>query len=270
MILGRNYPVDVAVVGDARAALRELVAQMPPLGTRTARDDDALHSLKRMTPRYLAADGLASDAAPMKPQRLVRELREAMPEDGMLFVDNGTAIIWGTHYFEARRPNTFFIHLGLSSMGSAVAGVVGGALAAPRRTAVALVGDGAFAMNGSEVHTAVEQGVPVVWIVLNNSGLGMVYQGETLMKGVTFGTSRYRVPIDAAAMGRALGARGVRVGTPLEFRRALEDALKADVPTVIDALVDPAELVPTLVRRAQTLAGFMAPRRTEPPVALAS
>jgi len=75
----------------------------------------------------------------LKPRRLIAELRAAMPEDAMLFVDSGNAILWGTHYFEVCRPDTYFIDLGLSAMGSAVAGVVGGAMAAPNRRAVALV-----------------------------------------------------------------------------------------------------------------------------------
>jgi acetolactate synthase-1/2/3 large subunit len=190
-----------------------------------------------------------------------------MPDDALLFVDNGNSIIWATHYFETRAPNTYFIDLGLASMGSAVAGVVGGALGAPGRRSVALVGDAAFAMNGFEVHTAVEQGLPIVWVVLNNGGHGMVSQGEKLMKGKNFGTSRFTVPLDVASLARAMGARGVRAQTARQFRDALVEALVADGPTVIDAIVDPNEIPPTLIRRAQTLAEFFALRRaTDPPI----
>jgi acetolactate synthase-1/2/3 large subunit len=189
-----------------------------------------------------------------------------MPEDAMLFVDNGTAIIWAGHYFEARRPRSYFIDLGLAAMGSAVAGVIGGALAAPTRRAVALVGDAAFAMHGAEVHSAAEQGLPVVWVVIDNGGHGMVHQGETIMKGTSFGTSLFRVPLDVTGMARALGASAVRVSTPEELKAALARAMLATGPTVIDAVVDPDELPPTLVRRAQTLAEFSAMRRrTDPP-----
>ncbi len=262
-MIGRNYSVDIAMVGDARASLAELSLHLDALGEPgEPREQDPLASLRTTTPRYLAAHALSADNVPLKPQRLISELRAAMPDDAMLFVDNGTSIIWASHYFEARRPNTYFIDLGLAAMGSAVAGVVGGALGAPGRRAVALVGDAAFAMHGMEVHTAVEQRIPAVWVVLNNGGHGMVHQGETIMRGKTFGTSLYRVPINAAGLARALGANGVRVETASDFRQALSQALVADGPTVIDAIVDPTEMAPTLVRRAKTLAEFFALRRT--------
>lgn len=267
-VIGRNYPVDLGIVGDARASLAELRRTMAACEL-PAYDREPLAALRASTPRVLAAEQLSSDAAPIKPQRLMRELRNALPEHAPLFVDNGTSIIWATHYFEARRPNTYFIDLGLAAMGSAVAGVVGGALSCPQGRAVALVGDAAFAMQGMEVHTAVELGLPVVWLVLNNGGHGMVYQGETLMKGKSFGTSLFQTPIDAAALAVALGARGVRAATVDELRAALEAALRADGPTVIDALIDPNEMAPTLVSRAQTLAQFFAlRRRSDPPPTL--
>jgi acetolactate synthase I/II/III large subunit len=254
--VGKNYPVEVAVVGDADASLRELrelwEAASDPRRVRHAppRPRDSAH-------RYLAPGAMTSEASPIKPQRLVRELRNAMPDDAMLFVDNGTAIVWASHYFETRVPNTYFIDLGLASMGSAVAGVVGGALAAKNRRAVALVGDAAFAMHGFEVHTAVEYKLPIVWIVLNNAGHGMVHQGDTLMHGEPLGVSDYRVPLDAAAVARAVGAQGVTVKSPSEFAQALAVALTLDGPTVIDAIIDQNEVAPTLVKRVQTLDRFL-------------
>ena len=265
-VFGRNYPVGVAMMGDANASLKELYALIRAMTAKAPPSDETLLNL-RTAARSVVPPPPSEDASPLKPQHLVRELRESMPDDALLFVDNGNSIIWATHYFETRAPNTYFIDLGLASMGSAVAGVVGGALGAPGRRSVALVGDAAFAMNGFEVHTAVEQGLPIVWVVLNNGGHGMVSQGEKLMKGKNFGTSRFTVPLDVASLARAMGARGVRAQTARQFRDALVEALVADGPTVIDAIVDPNEIPPTLIRRAQTLAEFFALRRaTDPPI----
>jgi acetolactate synthase-1/2/3 large subunit len=268
-MLGRNLPVDVAMVGDARESLNELSRELA-LQNAPPRPEDPLRELRAEVPRYITPEAVASDAAPLKPQRLVAEMRRAMPDDAMLFVDNGTAIIWAGHYFEARQPRTYFIDLGLAAMGSAVAGVVGGALAAPDRRAVALVGDAAFAMQGTEVHSAAEQGLPVTWVVIDNGGHGMVHQGETIMKGQSFGTSIFRVPLDVTGMARALGAHAVRVSSPSELRAALAEAMvRQGGPTVIVAVVDTEELPPTLVRRAQTLAEFSAMRRrTDPPTSI--
>jgi acetolactate synthase-1/2/3 large subunit len=262
-VIGRNYPVDVAMVGDANASLRELVAQTREWVAHRPLRGDPLRALRRIAERPWVPP-LSDDGSPLKPQHVIREMRRAMPDTAQLFVDNGNSILWATQYFEARRPNTYFVDLGLASMGSAVAGIVGGALGAPRQLSVALVGDAAFAMNGVEVHTAVEQRLPIVWVVLNNGGHGMVSQGEKLMKGMNFGTSRFTVPLDVAAMARAVGARGVRAETTRQFRNALAEALRADGPTVIDTVVDPEEVPTSLIRRAQSLAEFSAPRTRGP------
>ena len=258
-MIGRNYSVDVPVIGDAGAALRELGRADYDADQR---DFSALDAVRSQTPRHLTPGTIDSDSVPLKPQRLMRELREAMPDDALLFVDNGSSIIWGVHYFEVRGPRTFFVDLGLASMGSAVAGVVGGALASRERRSVALVGDAAFAMNGFEVHTAVDENLPITWVVLNNHGHGMVRQGDQLMRGRDLGASQFKFPVDSAGVARALGARGVRVTTPEELRVALVESMAHDGPTVIDALIDADELVPTLARRVQTLANFMANKRT--------
>jgi len=255
--LGKNYPVSVAVTADARAFLQQLRRQL--LAQRgTGEQSLAKISVPvRQHLPYLAAEAMRADTSPLKPQRLMVELRDSMPEDALFFVDNGSSIIWGGHYFETRKTATYFVDLGLASMGSAVAGVVGGALAARGRRCVALVGDAAFAMHGLEVHTAVEYNLPIVWVVLNNSGHGMVHQGDTLMHGEPLGVSDFRQRFSAAGIARAVGARGVEVDDPVKLREALDRAMTADGPTVIDAIIDAEEPVPGFARRVQTLSQFL-------------
>jgi acetolactate synthase-1/2/3 large subunit len=265
--IGRNYPVDVALVGDARATLSELLARVRAVGAPSRRGVP-WKGLSNAPPPVAAP--VSIDDRPLGAEAVIKELRDAMDDETMLFVDNGSAIVWATHFFEVRRPDTYFIDLGLSCMGSAVAGVIGAAIAAreaegerasarPRR-AVALVGDAAFAMLGSEVHTAVEERLPVVWVVLNNGGHGMVHHGDKLMKGKDLGVALFRTPIDCAAWAAALGATGVRAETPAAFRRAIRDALRTDGPVVVDAVVDPDEVPPTLERRVEALAQFFGSR----------
>jgi acetolactate synthase-1/2/3 large subunit len=131
---------------------------------------------------------------------------------------------------------------------------VGGQLAAPGKVVVSLVGDSAFAMNGTEVHSAVENNVPVIWIVLNDGGHAMIMHGETLLLGRHLEACRFRVPIDISGLGAALGARSFRVDTVRGFREAFQEALASRVPCVIDAIVDPKEVPRTLSRRVRTLA----------------
>jgi len=265
--IGKNYPVDVALVGDARATLTELLAEIRSLGVHS-REGVPWKGLSNAPPPVGAPNSYEHE--PLGSEAVIKELRDAMDDETMLFVDNGSAIVWATHFFEARRPDTYFIDLGLACMGSAVAGVIGAVIAAREsggersgtrlQRAVALVGDAAFAMLGAEVHTAVEERLPIVWVVLNNGGHGMVHHGDQLMKGKDLGVALFRTPIDCAMWATALGATGMRAETPAEFRGAIRDALRADGPVVLDAIVDPTEVPPTLERRVEALAQFFGSR----------
>jgi acetolactate synthase-1/2/3 large subunit len=170
-------------------------------------------------------------------------------------VDNGNCFSWAGQYYVARQPGSVFIALNIASMGYAIAAAIGGKVAAPDRPVVALVGDGAFAMNGMEVHTAVDAGIPVIWIVLNNGGHGMVYNGETLLCGRSFSTV-FNKPLDISTIARGLGARTFKATTLDEFTSSLRQALEAQAPCVIDALVDLEEIPRALQRRADTLKAF--------------
>ncbi len=254
--IGKNYPADIALVGDAGATIDALLAALP--STAPGRRTRALLSgLAREVPRWEQPEQMSSEATPLSPPRVITELRAAMPEDALLFVDTGNASLWACHYFEVRQPGTYFIDMGIAAMGSAVAGVVGGALAAPGRRAVAITGDAAFAMHGFEVHVAVELGLAVVWVVLDNAGHGMIQQGEQMAFGQEAGFYGFRHPINAAKVAHGLGAVGIEVSDVPGLRRALREALAADRPTVINAQIDPAIVAPTLDRRARSVAEFL-------------
>jgi acetolactate synthase-1/2/3 large subunit len=253
--IGKNYAIDVGLVGDARAVLAELEQELAArVDEREPREMDPLQDLRLEMPRFVGTEYLSAPDTPLKPQRVVDIIREVLPDDAILFVDIGNVILWANHHFETRKTHTYFISLGLGSMGSAVAGAVGGKLAAPDQHVVALVGDAAFAMNGMEVHTAVDHKIPVIWVVLNNHGHGMVYHGEKMILGEHLNACKFNVPIDVAALAFALGATSFKVDTPSDFRSALERALTINGPCVIDATIDAEEVPYLLARRASTVA----------------
>jgi acetolactate synthase-1/2/3 large subunit len=253
--IGQNYPVDVALVGDARTGLRALIDEISRLLGGKGRAP-----IDRGIPKPLPLENLdahrQAGSSAMQPQDLMRELRDGLPDDALLFVDSGNCVMWAAHYFEIRTVGTYFADLGLACMGSSVAGVIGGKLAAPARVAVCITGDAAFAMHGMEVHTAVELELPVIWVVLNNSGHGMVLHGEKMRLGRELEYPKFQVPIDSATLARALGARGVRVETSEAARAAITEAMAATGPTVIDAIIDGSIPPPTLARRVRALAQF--------------
>ena len=268
--IGKNYPAQLPIVGDARVVLNELYYHLErelkwterPLGS--VGREAWLEDFKSRHPRALQLEALSDDSAPMRPQRVIRALREALPRDGILFVDVGNVMAWAIHYFETTEPGTFILNMGLASMGHAAAAAVGGKLAAPDRPVVALVGDGGFAMNGMEVHAAAELGLPVVWLVMNNGGHGMVYHGERLQFKGKFVSSKFSRPIDAAAVGQGLGALGLRADTPAELSAALSRALDHKGPSVIDARID-LEAAPPMSLRIETLERFFQGEPTKVP-----
>jgi acetolactate synthase-1/2/3 large subunit len=250
--IGKNYPAEVGLIGDARLSLAALAAELTARNAPPA-PATSIPSHLLTIPRYIDEDLAVSNAAPIKPQRVAASLRRVLPDNALVFVDIGNCLSWMIQYFEVREPGTFFLNLGLACMGWSIPAAIGGQLAAPERTVVGVVGDGAFAMMGMEVHTAVEHDLPIVWVVLNDSGFGMVDQGESLMMGRSVSPSRYRHPIDAAAVAQALGAKGFRVDAPDAFEETVREALDLRRPCVIDVRIDPSEVPGTLRMRTDSL-----------------
>lgn len=246
--IGKNYHAAHGVAGDAKAALRELNFQVDR-DTRWLEGGaglplERIRDFKAANPRYIDPGKMDSEAIPLKPQRIMRELQETLPSDAMLFVDAGTSVFWAFHYLSSNLPGSFYVNTGLFSMGHGTAACIGARLAVPGRPVVALVGDAAFAMNGMEVHTAVETGVPVVWVVLNNGGCGMIYHGERMLFGDKFNGTLYSRRLAAAEIGGALGALSFRACKPGEVSACLAEALKSGRPAVIDVETDLFEVPP--------------------------
>jgi acetolactate synthase-1/2/3 large subunit len=165
-----------------------------------------------------------------------------LPAGAQLFVDNGNCVSWLGQYYVSRPPGAVHVSLNVGAMGYSAGAAVGGAISAAGRPVVALTGDAAYAMSGMETHTAAEEGLPVLWIVLNNAGNAMVKNVQDGVFGHSHG-AMYRTPIDAAAIGRGLGAHGVVVRTLSRFDAELRAALTVtDRPVVIDVRVDAHEV----------------------------
>ena len=259
--LGKNYPVDVGLVGDARQVLTELNYQLERDGKWVDYDEVIgqrllrVRAMRAMHPAVVDPKSMQDDSSPLKPQRVIAEMRAAMPDEAILFVDIGNVMAWAIHYFTVKEPGSFFINMGFGSMGHGVVAAIGGKLAAPHRPVVALVGDGAFAMNGMEIHTAVENDIPVVWVVMNNGGLGMVHVGATIQFKGKFNSSQFKKPMNIAKMAEALGALSFRAELPGEVEVAVKQAIASGRPSVVEVMVDP-DAKPPMGMRLATLEKF--------------
>jgi acetolactate synthase-1/2/3 large subunit len=245
--ISKHFPVEVPVVADARAALLQLLRSV-------GRKRRARPVVPVRAPRLLystAKDGRGA----INPRFALAEMARVLPPQSVLYVDVGNCMAFALHDLVVRNTNGFHLNLSAASMGHGVAAVVGGKLARPGQPAVALCGDGAFAMTGAEVHTAVEQRVACVWVVLNNGGFGSIRMGVRRQFQDAGGArarlmrmTRYRRPLDIARIAEGMGALSFRVETSDQLGPALQRALQARRPAVLDVRVDIEEEPPMGVR----------------------
>jgi acetolactate synthase-1/2/3 large subunit len=244
--IGRNYPTDLGVVADAKLALDALATAA--LG-KSHRDRGRLREEIARGRRAFAANWdhqWSSEQYPLRPERILAELRKTVPEDGFIVTDVGWNKNGVGQQFPITVPGTFITPSGLATMGFGPAAVLGVKVAHPDRAAVSLIGDGGFSTNPSVIATAMEAELPVVWLVMDNAGFGTIAGLESMHYGWSFGCmfercgQPYRA--DYAAMARSFGARGVMIESAADLEPALREALASNLPTVIQA---PMENAPT-------------------------
>jgi acetolactate synthase-1/2/3 large subunit len=258
--IGRNYPVDVALVGDARAILEELVEHVRRRvrgGTVSASTWDAERPLPKTVERYDDLAARRSDATPVTPQRWRVDLESVLPEDAIVFSDIGGHMLFNIHDLCMRGGQEFVINLGFGSMGHGTLAPIGAALAVENRPVFAIVGDGCFTMNGMDLLTAAEYDVPVIWIVENNNMHGITWHGSKLVGGgKPMASVKYRRPLDIAAIARAMGIPSWVVDAPGQIQDVVREALRISGPALVEVRVD-GSISPPLGERAKTIAGFI-------------
>ncbi len=265
--IGKNYPFDVGIVGDAKAVLQELVehirilqSKLPPAELREleerkkARLKDIL-SLKGEL-KYYAEPVSFSDAVPTKPQRAVRELREFLDKNAIVLADCGNNLAWVERYYQALMPRGFIADGGHTAMGFSVAASIGVKLGAPDRQVVDVVGNASFTMLSKEVNTASAYNIPVVWCILNDGNLGMIIQGQKFGYGM-WEPERYIATqsyvMDFLKFAEACHAYGQLVERPTEIKDALKGAFDSGKPSIIDIRIDPDEVPFGALKRFEPL-----------------
>ena len=175
---GWSYPVEVSLIGDAKAVLTQLL-RMGGEGLR-ARDPRATGRLeeRKRAEKFFESPALHSGAVPIMPQRLVRDLNEALEPEAIVTLDAGSNRVWMAHYFKTKAPGTVFVPGGLAGMGWGPPAAVGAKFVHPDRPVVSVSGDGGFSMSVHVVATAVQYNLPVVFVVMNNSALSMIATGD--------------------------------------------------------------------------------------------
>ena len=198
-----------------------------------------------------------SDAVPIKPQRLMRELPRLFPPNTNYLADTGASFAWATHYlhpFDRRmkgarnaRGGLFRASLDFASMGWAIGSAVGTAFAKPGEPVVCITGDGSMLMNGQEITVAIEHKLSVIFVVLNDSGYGMVRHGQRMTGAEQIGVDIPKT--NFASFARAMGADSYVVASPQDLTELDIKAMCCRPgPTLLDVRVDQAEIPPIGMR----------------------
>jgi acetolactate synthase-1/2/3 large subunit len=245
--IGKNYPVEVGIVGDAKAVLAGL---LEAVRTRTlARDWRNTPYTREIAVqvtgwRQQSRDLRESDHVPVTMGRVITELRKVLPPEAVVFTSSGNIQAQVFQEMPFSRPRTYVSAGGFSTMGWSFPAAMGAKLALPDTPVVAMVGDGDFLMTVQELATAVQYNIPVITVVLNNVGwqairdLQVIAYGEEAVYATMFEDGDHRITPDLTAVAKGFGAHAVRISRPDEVAPALKQAVRLGKPSVIEVMVD--------------------------------
>ena len=246
--IGRNYPVEIGAIADAKHALKQILAAAKTLVPEGKKNPELLAAIAKNKADFKKSnEAISNDSRfPMTPQRILKDVKEAIPEDAYIFTDVGWNKNGVAQEFDVNVPGTIHHCSGLATMGFGAAAVLGGAVAARKqgRIALTLTGDGGFgAANPCVMATAVEQGIPAIWVVMDNSKFGTINGLENGNYGHAFGTV-FQTPDGKSynpkweEVAKAYGVDSVRVNSADEFLPAMKKAVemaKAGKPFLVEA-----------------------------------
>ena len=228
--INKHYQPDVEVVGDMVETLRRLLQ----LTCRTTEPELAFRLRDAMRQEHEAC--IRNASFPLKPQRILGDIRSAMRKGDILLSDVGAHKMWIARHYNCFEPNSCLISNGFATMGIAVPGALAAKLLHPDKRVLAVTGDGGFLMNCQELETARREHLPFVTLIFDDSAYGLIAWKQNDRYGHANMTS-FTNP-DFAAMAESMGCRGYRVERTEDLPAILEDAFAQDVPAVIDCPVD--------------------------------
>ncbi|MEM2661169.1 MAG: biosynthetic-type acetolactate synthase large subunit, partial [Nitrososphaeria archaeon] len=252
--IGKNRKVDVPIVGDAKETLSKIYDEVVK---RLCRREKSLW-LKRIEEIKSEGESVYGDVQEnsLSPIKILKVLREILPYDTIVTTEVGQNQMWASLYFKALKPRTFITSGGLGTMGFGFPASLGAKVAKPDTPVLDIAGDGSFMMTSNMLVTSVNENIPVMVVILNNSMLGMVAQWQRLFYNRRYSAVKLVNP-DFIKIAEACGAIGVRVGSLEELKNTVEQALKNEVTTVIDVPISPEEDVFPMVPPGKGLKGMI-------------
>ncbi|WP_302338291.1 acetolactate synthase large subunit [uncultured Ruminococcus sp.] len=245
------YQPQVQVVGDISDSLEKIAVRC-----HRENEPELFFRLKKlMLEDYSAAE--SDDGFPIKPQRVLHDIRQVLGQEDILISDVGAHKMWIGRQYNCYHPNTCIISNGFASMGISVPGAIAAKLIYPEKKVLAVSGDGGFMMNCQEMETALRIGVPIVVMIFNDSGYGLIRWKQEDHFGSSCFTD-FTNP-DFVKFAESMGAKGYRIQSAEEIIPVLEDAFSQNVPCIIDCPIDYSENT-RLSERLQKMDAWIAER----------
>lgn len=227
-----HYIVECGVIGDIGAALEAIASETHRV------NDNCQGSLGETIAGELSAHA-NSDAYPLKPQRIIWDLRQALEPEDIVISDVGAHKMWMARMYPAEKPNTCIISNGFASMGIGVPGAIAAKLANPGVTALTVTGDAGFMMNSQEIETALRYDIAVIILIWNDSEYGLI-KWHQLRRFGRDTHIRFNNP-DFVKYAQSFGAKGYRIKKPGDLIPTIEQARRDNTVVVIDCPVDYSE-----------------------------
>lgn len=243
--IGRNYAVEIGAVADLKIALAQILDEVKKICPEGIKRPGLREQIAKAKADFKASvKDISEDSRfPMTPQRILHDVKAAIPEDAVIFTDVGWNKNGVAQQFDITVPGSIHHSSGLATMGFGASAVLGGKLAAPDRICLTLTGDGGFGVNPTCLATAVEQGIACTWVVMNNSAFGTIAGLENANYQTKFGTV-FHTPDGQpytpcwADVARAYGVDAIRCESAEDFLPAMEKAIaanKAGKPFLVEA-----------------------------------
>ncbi|NJM90147.1 MAG: acetolactate synthase large subunit [Hydrococcus sp. RU_2_2] len=226
-----SYIPIVEVIGDISDSLMELLKRTDRQGKPAPHAIQLRPEIHAEYERYANDDGF-----PIKPQKIIYDLRQVMGPEDIVISDVGAHKMWMARHYHCDTPNTCLISNGFAAMGIAIPGAIAAKLVHPNKKVVAVTGDGGFMMNNQELETALRVGTPFVTLIFNDNGYGLIEWKQINQFGKA-SYVKFSNP-DFVKFAESMGLKGYRVESAVDLIPTLKTALEQDVPTVIDCPVD--------------------------------
>jgi len=237
--IGTNVSTEVPLVGDAKAVMTQIVAQLEESPWQVAADSPWRQGLVKEIEAKKAATVplLESDAVPMNYYRPLKEIQDALPRDAIIISEGASTMDISRQVLENYEPRSRVDAASWGTMGMGPGSAIAAQVANPGKRVIALEGDAAFGFDGLEVEVAVRHKLPITWIVFNNNGIGggpsTLPDDQPLPPNAFVPNARYDKVIEA------FGGKGYHVETPAEFRAALQESFDSGNTTLINVMIDP-------------------------------